>query len=140
MVFRITWAPATARGVPSPSAARQRERQARRSPGGPERSSAPAPGRPRQAAPPRRRAAARAGRAASSSRAAPRQEASLAGRPAPLTRTAPWAAAEPRGGREGPPEESRPERTRAPPPEPLRYRSGDDVHGRVVAANLSRRH
>lgn len=31
-------------------------------------------------------------------------------------------------------------RTRAPPPEPLRYRSGDDDQGRVVAANLSEGH
>lgn len=66
--------------------------------------------------------------------------ASLAGRPAPLPRSRPRAAVESRGGREGPPEESGRARTRAPPPEPLRYRSGDDDQGRVVAANLSKGH
>lgn len=84
---RVTWARAMARGVRAPAGASPRGRRARRSPGGPERSSAPAPKRPGQAAPPRGRAAARAGRAASSSRAAPRRGASLAGRPGPLTRS-----------------------------------------------------
>ncbi|XP_032509927.1 translation initiation factor IF-2-like [Phocoena sinus] len=95
--WRVTWARATARGVRS----RPRGRRPRPSPGGPERSSAPALRRPGQAAPPRRRAAARAGRAASSSRAAPRQGAPLAGRPAPRTRSRSLGgrAAEGRAGR-----------------------------------------
>ncbi|XP_049554100.1 translation initiation factor IF-2-like [Orcinus orca] len=99
--WRVTWARATARGVRSPAAVRPRGRRARPSPGGPERSSAPALRRPGQAAPPRRRAAARAGRAASSSRTAPRQGAPLAGRPAPGTRSRPLGgrAAEGRAGR-----------------------------------------
>lgn len=87
VVLRITWARAMARGVPSPAGAGPRGRRARRFPGGPERCSAPAPKRPGQAAPPRGRAAARAGRAASSSRAAPRRGAlsrGASGSPHPL--------------------------------------------------------
>ncbi|XP_025220814.1 uncharacterized protein LOC112611321 [Theropithecus gelada] len=70
-------------------------------PCGPESSSAPAPRRPGQAAPPQCRAAARAGRTASSSRAAPRRGAFLAGRLAPLTRSHPLGGrgAEGRAGR-----------------------------------------
>ncbi|XP_066208387.1 serine/arginine repetitive matrix protein 3-like [Saccopteryx leptura] len=56
--------------------------------------------------------------------------------PAPV----PWAATQPSGGREGPAEESGRARMQAPPPEPLRYRSGDGDYRRGVAANLSRRH
>lgn len=121
VVFRITWARAMARGVCSPAGAGPRGRRALRSPGGPERSSAPAP--------PRGRAAARAGRAASSSRATPRRGASLAGRPAPLTRSRALGGHGADGREEGAPESGR-TRTRAPPPEPLRYRSGDDDQDR----------
>nr|XP_044630677.1 transcription initiation factor TFIID subunit 4-like [Equus asinus] len=92
---------ARARGVHSPAAARPRGRRARRSPGGPERSSAPAPRRPGQAAPPRRRAAARAGRAASSSRAARGGGPLSRGARLPSPASAPWAAAEPRDGGKG---------------------------------------
>ncbi|XP_068418557.1 serine/arginine repetitive matrix protein 3-like [Eschrichtius robustus] len=142
--WRVTWARATTRGVRSPAAARPRGRRARRSPGGPERSSAPAPRRPGQAAPPRRRAAARAGRAASSSRAAPRQGAPLAGRPAPLTRSRPLGGrgAEGRAGRA-----SRGERaaanagsaTRAAPLPQRRRRPGPCCCCQLVERTLSMR-
>ncbi|XP_063572970.1 sterile alpha motif domain-containing protein 1-like [Pongo abelii] len=109
-------------------------------PGGPQSSWAPAPRRPGQAAPPQRRAAARA---AGPPRAPgpPRGRGPLSlGAWLPSPAPTPWAAAEPRGEQEGPPEESGRARTQAPPPEPLCYRSGDDDQGRVVAANLSRGH
>lgn len=96
-------------------------------------------------------AASEPGRPSSAPRRCPRGPPRAPGPPrdrGPLSRgarlpspaPAPWAAVESRGGREGPPEESGRARTRAPPPEPLRYRSGDDDQGRVVAANLSKGH
>ncbi|XP_036085945.1 serine/arginine-rich splicing factor SR45-like [Rousettus aegyptiacus] len=129
------------RGVRSPAGASPRGRRARRSPGGPERSSAPAPTRPGQAAPPRRRAAARAGRAASSSRAAPRRgglSRGPSGSPHPLP--------SPRRPR------SRGERAKGLPRKAggrergLRHSSrsvtaaATTTQGRGVAANLSRGH
>jgi hypothetical protein len=54
----------------------------------------------------------------------------------PSPAPAPWTAAEPRGGREGPLEDSRQMRTRASPPEPLRYRSGDDDQGPCCCCQL----
>lgn len=84
-----------------------------------------------------------------SSGAAPLRGASLAGRRLPSRVPAPrGTAAEPSATREEPPEDGRTDgrkaggraHARAPPPEPLRYRSGDDEQGRVVAANLSEGH
>lgn len=143
VVFRIIWARATARGFRSPAAARPSARRA------PARSSPPAPRRPGQAA--RSSAPRRCPRGPGRLRAPgpPRGRAGaggapLTGRPAPLTRPRPLGGrgAEGRAGR-GPPEDSGRLRTRAPPLEPLRYRSGgggDDDQGRVVAANLSGGH
>lgn len=140
VVFRTTWARAMARGVRSPAAGRPRGRRtlvpsaarsaarrpARGVPAGqPLVGAAPLPAR---AGPPRARGSPRRGGPL------PR------GARLPSLAPAPWAAAEPTGRREGLPEESGRARTRAPPAEPLRYRSGDDDRGRVVAANLSRGH
>ncbi|KAM5136718.1 uncharacterized protein ACOB7L_001229 [Callospermophilus lateralis] len=73
----VTWARALARRVHSPAAARQRTCRARRFPRRPGVLHDPRPEASGAGRPPRRRAAARAGRAAASSRAAPRRGASL---------------------------------------------------------------
>lgn len=110
----------------------------------------PARGVRAQAAPlPRRARRGPRGPGRWSSGAAPPRGASLAGRRLPSRVPAPrGTAAEPSATREEPPEDGRTDgrkaggraHARAPPPEPLRYRSGDDEQGRVVAANLSEGH
>lgn len=107
LVFRITWARALARRVHSPAAARQRMCRARRFPRRPGALLDPRPEATRAGRPPRRRAAARAGRAAASSRAAPRRGASLSwGARLPSLAPAPGRQRSQNRGWEDPPEES----------------------------------
>lgn len=145
VVFRIIWARATARGFRSPAAARPSARRASA------RSSPPAPRRSGQAA--RSSAPRRCPRGPGRLRAPgpPRGRAGAGGLPLSRGARLPSPAPAPLGGRgaeeragRGPPADSGRLRTRAPPLEPLRYRSGggggDDDQGRVVAANLSGGH
>lgn len=142
--WRVTWARATARGFRSPAAARPSARRASA------RSSPPAPRRPGQAA--RSSAPRRCPRGPGRLRAPgpPRGRAGAGGLPLSRGARLPSPAPAPLGGRGAeeragrrPPADSGRLRTRAPPLEPLRYRSGgggDDDQGRVVAANLSGGH